>query len=196
MFRLISEHSKLGVNKIKDLIRKSKKGDREAFMALIDRQQNMLYHTAMVILKNEDDVLDAMQDTILSCWENLPNLKKDSYFKTWLTRILLNKCYDCLRVRNHFSDSEEFPESGEETDWDTSMDVGRAMCRLSRDDRVILSLFYYDDFSTRQIAQALSISESAVRTRLSRSRSRFKKIYLQEEENDEKRHRVPQHYRG
>lgn len=181
---------------IKDLIQKAKKGDKEAFTALMDQQQTMLYNTAMLILKNEDDVLDAMQDTILSCWENLPTLKKDNYFKTWLTKILLNKCYDCLRVRSHFTDSEELPETGEESDWDTSMDVGKAMNRLPCADRVMLSLFYYDDFSTKQIAQALSISEGAVRTRLNSSRSRFKKAYLQEEDEDEQKHRVPQHYRS
>ena len=60
------------------------------------------------------------------------------------------------------------------------MDVGRAMGRLGDQDQLILSLFYYDDLNIRQIAVALSISEGAVRTRLTRSRERFKKIYLQE----------------
>lgn len=60
------------------------------------------------------------------------------------------------------------------------MDVGRAMDRLGDQDQLILSLFYYDDLNIRQIAEALSISEGAVRTRLTRSRERFKKIYLQE----------------
>lgn len=60
------------------------------------------------------------------------------------------------------------------------MDVGRAMGRLGDQDQLILSLFYYDDLNIRQIAEALSISEGAVRTRLTRSRERFKKIYLQE----------------
>lgn len=54
------------------------------------------------------------------------------------------------------------------------------MGRLGDQDQLILSLFYYDDLNIRQIAEALSISEGAVRTRLTRSRERFKKIYLQE----------------
>lgn len=145
----------------------------------------MLYRTAMLLLKNEDDVLDAMQDTILVCWEHLPTLRQDRYFRTWLTRILLNKCYDCLRQRAHFSGEADLPEIGTETDFDTSMDVGRMMMRLPESDRVILSLFYYDDYTTRQIAQTLGISEGAVRTRLNRSRERFKKLYLQEETDDE-----------
>lgn len=156
----------------------------------------MLYRTAMLLLKNEDDVLDAMQDTILVCWEQLPTLRQDRYFRTWLTRILLNKCYDCLRQRAHFSGEEDLPEIGTETDFDTSMDVGRMMMRLPESDRVILSLFYYDDYTTRQIAQTLGISEGAVRTRLNRSRERFKKLYLQEETDDEQKRYVARHGRS
>ena len=60
------------------------------------------------------------------------------------------------------------------------MDVRHAMEKLGNQDQLILSLYYYDDFNIRQIAQTLSISEGAVRTRLTRSRDRFKKIYLEE----------------
>lgn len=163
-----------------DLIKRSKKGDKEAFALLMDMHRQMLYNTALLVLHQEDDALDAIQDAILACWENLPTLRKDQYFKTWLVKILLNKCRDIQRSQSHYAFVEELPESGDEPDWDTHMDVGRAMDRLGDQDHLILSLFYYDDLNIRQIAEALSISEGAVRTRLTRSRERFKKIYLQE----------------
>lgn len=163
-----------------DLIKRSKKGDKEAFALLMDMHRQMLYNTALLVLHQEDDALDAIQDAILACWENLPTLRKDQYFKTWLVKILLNKCKDIQRSQSHYAFVEELPESGDEPDWDTHMDVGRAMDRLGDQDQLILSLFYYDDLNIRQIAEALSISEGAVRTRLTRSRERFKKIYLQE----------------
>lgn len=163
-----------------DLIKRSKKGDKEAFALLMDMHRQMLYNTALLVLHQEDDALDAIQDAILACWENLPTLRKDQYFKTWLVKILLNKCRDIQRSQSHYAFVEKLPESGDEPDWDTHMDVGRAMDRLGDQDQLILSLFYYDDLNIRQIAEALSISEGAVRTRLTRSRERFKKIYLQE----------------
>lgn len=163
-----------------DLIKRSKKGDKEAFALLMDMHRQMLYNTALLVLHQEDDALDAIQDAILACWENLPTLRKDQYFKTWLVKILLNKCRDIQRSQSHYAFVEELPESGDEPDWDNHMDVGRAMGRLGDQDQLILSLFYYDDLNIRQIAEALSISEGAVRTRLTRSRERFKKIYLQE----------------
>lgn len=163
-----------------DLVKRSKKGDKTAFALLMDAHRHLLYNTALLMLHQEDDALDAIQDTILACWENLPSLQKDKYFKTWLVRILLNKCYDIQRRQSHYAFVEELPESVQEPDWDTPMDVRRVMSRLGNQDQLILSLFYYDDFSVQQIAEALSISEGAVRTRLNRSRDRFKKLYLQE----------------
>lgn len=163
-----------------DLVKRSKKGDKEAFAQLIDQNRQMLYNTALLVLRQEDDALDALQDAILACWENLPSLRKDRYFKTWLVKILLNKCRDVQRGKSHFAYVEELPESGDEQDWDTSMDVRWTMDKLGENDQLLLSLFYYDDFSVRQIADALSLSEGAVRTRLTRSRERFKKLYVQE----------------
>ena len=163
-----------------DLVKRSKKGDKEAFAQLIDQNRQMLYNTALLVLRQEDDALDVLQDAILACWENLPSLRKDRYFKTWLVKILLNKCRDVQRGKSHFAYVEELPESGDEPDWDTSMDVRWTMDKLGENDQLLLSLFYYDDFSVRQIADALSLSEGAVRTRLTRSRERFKKLYVQE----------------
>ena len=163
-----------------DLVKRSKKGDKEAFAQLIDQNRQMLYNTALLVLRQEDDALDALQDAILACWENLPSLRKDRYFKTWLVKILLNKCRDVQRGKSHFAYVEELPESGDEPDWDTSMDVRRTMDKLGENDQLLLSLFYYDDFSVRQIADALSLSEGSVRTRLTRRRERFKKLCVQE----------------
>ncbi len=164
-----------------DLLKKAKNGDKEAFVDLMEQYQGILYNTAMLVLRNEDDALDAAQDAVLACWEKLPSLRQDKYFKTWLTRILLNKCYDCLRVRSHFTDSDSLPEEGETPDLDTALDVDLAMSQLSQTDRLLLSLFYYDGFSTKEIARTLSLSDGAVRTRLNRSRNRLKTVFLKEE---------------
>lgn len=52
-----------------DLIKRSKKGDKEAFALLMDMHRQMLYNTALLVLHQEDDALDAIQDAILACWE-------------------------------------------------------------------------------------------------------------------------------
>ena len=64
------------------LIRKAKKGDKDAFCRLIDENVQSMYKVAAAYLKNDEDVADAIQDTILSCYENLKSLKQNRYFKT------------------------------------------------------------------------------------------------------------------
>ena len=62
------------------LIRKAKKGDKDAFCRLMDEQVQSMYKVACAYLKNDEDVADAIQDTILSCYENLKSLKQNKYF--------------------------------------------------------------------------------------------------------------------
>ena len=125
-----------------DLVKRSKKGDKEAFAQLIDQNRQMLYNTALLVLRQEDDALDALQDAILACWENLPSLRKDRYFKTWLVKILLNKCRDVQRGKSHFAYVEELPESGDEPDWDTSMDVRWTMDKMGENDQLLFCVLY------------------------------------------------------
>ena len=76
------------------LIRKARSKDPDAFSSLIYFYMKDLYRVAISILMNDEDAADAIQDTILGCWEKLHTLKQEKYFKTWLTRILINHCYD------------------------------------------------------------------------------------------------------
>ena len=81
------------------LVKRAQKGDTEAFIQLIENHKISLYKTAKSYLKNEDDVADVMQDTILSAFEHMKDLKSVRYFKTWITRISINQCNDLLRQR-------------------------------------------------------------------------------------------------
>ena len=70
------------------LVKQAQRGDADAFVALIEKYKMDLYKVAKACLKNEEDVADVMQETTLSAWEHIGELKKAAYFKTWLTRIL------------------------------------------------------------------------------------------------------------
>lgn len=146
-------------------------------MALMDMHRKALYNTAIIITKNEQDALDALSEAILSCWKNIPLLKNTGNFKTWLTRIVINKCCDILKDRKRFSDTEH-ECAAEEYDYDTRMQVRENLMKLQQNDKLILTLFYFNDFSVREIAEILDITTAAVKTRLSRSRDRFKALYI------------------
>ena len=78
-------------------IKRAKKGDIEAFINLMDINKTYMYKVAKSILNNNEDIADAIQETILSCYKNIEKLKEIKYFKTWMTRILINKCNALLK---------------------------------------------------------------------------------------------------
>ena len=71
--------------------------DNQEFIRLINENRLKLYKTAMAILKNDDDASDAIQETLLSAYKNISNLKNKEYFTTWLITILRNKCFDLIK---------------------------------------------------------------------------------------------------
>ena len=93
-----------------NLIRRAKQGNPDAFVALMQSQMQNMYKAAKAVLRNDEDVADAISDTILVCWEKLRQLKEEAYFRTWMTRILINKCHDILRKQKHISLLEEMPD--------------------------------------------------------------------------------------
>ena len=70
------------------LVKKAQKNDTAAFIQLIEENKAALYKVARGYLYSDDDIADVMQDTILSAYEHIGDLRTASYFKTWITRIL------------------------------------------------------------------------------------------------------------
>lgn len=77
---------------MKSLVKRAQRGDDQAFVELIEENKQAMYKVAVGILKNDFDAADAIQQSILTCYEKLKELKKAQYFKTWLLRILINNC--------------------------------------------------------------------------------------------------------
>lgn len=167
-------------NKLKEksLVKKALKGDKEAFTQLVINCEDTMFGTAMSILKNRDDACDCIQDAIVDAYEKLSTLRDEKYFKTWLIRILMNRCYSLLKKRDRHADfqSVQEPEAAL-PDADMQIDVQRTLFSLKEKDRLILSLYYMEDLPIREIARIMSISEGAARLRLMRSRENFKDAY-------------------
>ncbi|EJQ97693.1 sigma-70 family RNA polymerase sigma factor [Bacillus cereus MC118] len=75
----------------------AKKGNHEAFMTLIHTEKVKMYRIAKAMLRDETNIEDAMQATILKAYENIKKLKKEEFFQTWLIRILINECNNIIR---------------------------------------------------------------------------------------------------
>ena len=163
------------------LVRKAQRGDKNAFMDLIEKNQLALYRAAKAILHREEDVEDAVQETICKAFYKLSDLRQPQYFKTWLTRILINCCYDLLRQQKGMVPLEVVPEEGRADERETSLDVQQALNDLGENDRLVLTLYYLNDLPVRDIAGMLRISEGAVKQRLSHGRKKFREAYEERE---------------
>lgn len=80
-----------------NLLNITKQEKDELFNELIIPLKAKLYKTGMAILKNDDDVCDALQEALISGYKNLEKLEKEEYFFTWMIRIMINKCYDIIK---------------------------------------------------------------------------------------------------
>ncbi len=151
---------------------------------LILDSERILYATARTILLNDQDCQDAVQETIVKAFTNLRQLKKDRYAKTWLVRILINECYNVLRSEKRIVSLEISPEAKQKASPvpEDYSDLYRAVEDLPEDLRIPVVLYYIDDFSVREIAEMLDISEGAVQKRLARARGKLKMVLEESEE--------------
>ncbi|MDR6720805.1 sigma-70 family RNA polymerase sigma factor [Paenibacillus sp. 2003] len=154
-----------------DLVNQAIQGDREAFIRLIRDIENSLYNTAKSMLRKEEDVADAIQETILNAYKSVHTLREPRYFKTWLFRILINECNTMLSRRSLSTAYAEVPsEKREHSSPYDEVDMREAVDRLEESKRIVVVLHYFEDLSLRQVADTLNISESAVKMRLTRAR--------------------------
>ena len=93
---------------MKSLVKRAQRGDDQAFVELIEENKQAMYKVAVGILKNDFDAADAIQESILTCYEKLRELKKAQYFKTWLLRILINNCNQMLREQKKVVGIEDY----------------------------------------------------------------------------------------
>ena len=81
---------------MKYLVKRAQKKDDQAFVELMEHCKSSMYKVARSYLKEDADIADAIQETVIDCYEHMDRLKHAEYFKTWLTRILINNCKDIL----------------------------------------------------------------------------------------------------
>ena len=174
--------------KVMDLmIKKAQKGDKEAFIKVINEYTQDMYKVAKARLNSEEDIGDAIQDTILSAYKNICVLKETSYFKTWIIKILINKCNDIINknkkivyVEEYYDNSNNINSSAYDTNIEENMIFSESLSILSEDDRVVVILYYVDGFNTREISEILNEKEGTIKSRLSRARQQLKEYYLRD----------------
>lgn len=170
---------------MEELIIKSKNGDSEAFTLLIQNIQNDLYRIAKTRLNNESDIGDAIQDTMINAFKHIKNLKDNSIFKSWIIKILINECnkfYKKKRNNKNITDKIENELIYNNSDYsiqntNSKIDFELLIEELNYDERLVVTLYYNNNFSYNEISKILNINIGTVKSKLSRAKEKVKKYY-------------------
>ena len=162
---------------MQNLVKYARNGDADAFAELMQSQMQNMYKTAAAILHNDEDIADAVGDTLLACWEKIGQLKKAEFFRTWMTKILINKCNDILRRKRELYYDEEMQEFPEDVQEYSKIEWMEMMKCLDEKYRLVMVLYYVDGLSAVEISGMLDMPASTVRTRLARGRDQMASIY-------------------
>lgn len=184
-----------------ELVRAARSGDQSAFEALVKANQAMAYQLAYRMTGNPEDAADLTQEAFLNAWRGLSAFDGRSSFSTWLYRLTSNACIDFLRrekrrVSLSMTLEDEEDEEGRQAQLPDSRysperelekkeaaeAVRRGLAALSDEHREVLVLRELEGLSYTEIAQALSLEEGTVKSRIARARLALRD-FLQKEGN-------------
>lgn len=158
------------------LVKAAMNGDKEAFVQIIESLKIDLYKIAKVRLKDEEDILDAIQDTIVSSYKSIKKLTNPEKFKKWIIKILINKCNNIYLQRKE--KSIPFDEVSEnliqsENDYN-NLEMEDILKYLTEEEKMIITLYYLEDYKSKEISWILDMNENTVKTKISRAKSKLK----------------------
>lgn len=172
---------------MKELILKAQEGDKEAFTQAIMEIKNNLYKIAKVKTTNEDDIQDIIQDTMIDAYKYIKKLKEPNNFKAWIIKILINNCNKYYRKKykdNEVYDNydiefyrENIKYSKDQQLIEDTLDFYSMIKQLKYEERIIIVLYYSENYTTKEISNILRVNENTVKTRLSRAKEKIKNTY-------------------
>ncbi|GIP23392.1 RNA polymerase sigma factor [Paenibacillus sp. J22TS3] len=151
-------------------IKLAQQGDRDAFIGLFRQIESGLYGTARAMVKKEEDIADALQETIMKAYKSLDTLREPEFFQTWVYRILINECSNILKKRSRSVIMDKLPEATAAPHASDSVEMRMLVDKLEEQLRIVIVLYYFQDMPLKQVAVTLQITEGAVKTRLYRAR--------------------------
>jgi len=157
-----------------ELVRLAIKGNEKAFETLVKQQSEKLYKTAFMYVRNKEDALDVLQETIYKAFISIEKVKQPEFFHTWLTKILIRTSFDLLRKRKKLVLDFTKDTPTKTNDIDGKIDLITAISKLSENYQTVIILFFYHDLPIRNIAEIMDIPENTVKTYLRRAKKELK----------------------
>ena len=166
-----------------DVVKLAKQGDTNAIEKILLENMQSMYRVAYGILRTEEEISDAVSSTVVIVFEKIKTLKNEQFFKTWLIRILINECYKICKQNKKIIYLEN---CNQETliynDTYTDFEVKNLIKKLDKDLKEIVVLYYFEEFSIKEISKLIKIPEGTVKSRLSRARKELEKYLVKNQE--------------
>lgn len=158
------------------------KGDQTAFAVLVHRYHRPLYNAAYRVLGNAEDATDITQVVFLKIAERIDEYDPKYKFFSWIYRIAINESLNLLRTRQRevalddeteLADADDMNPEARYHRTEVREHVQQALMRLKLDDRVVITLRHFSEFSYREISEILDLEEKTVKSRLFEARQRL-----------------------
>lgn len=153
---------------------------KASYIQQITAHKAMMYRIAFTILQNDADVQDALQDAALKAWEKQHTLRNEAFFSTWMTRILINECYQIRRRQKRIIYMAQLPETNSSSEGIT---LRLLMEALPEKLRLPFTMKYVEEMKAEDIAYALHTTQSAVNNRIHRAKILLRKELSEDEGN-------------
>jgi RNA polymerase sigma factor (sigma-70 family) len=181
-----------------DLIEKAKSGDEASFELLILNCKTKAYNTALRYLRDEEDALDALQESLIKVFRHLGQFKEDCKFETWVYRIVVNTCNDFLRKNRPNQNVQSIYQTTEDGDFEreiadtnptplqlletkeTTEFVLNCLYQLAQEHKEVVILRDVQGFSYEEISEILNCSIGTVKSRINRARLRLREKILEQ----------------
>ena len=160
------------LNEIK-LIKESMKGNKESFGILIKNNKEYLYKMVFLYVKDEQDALEVIHETVYRAFLNIEKLKKAKFFNTWITRILINVSIDFLKKKGKnemLDESTPIRKEKCEISTDEKLDLYNAIDLLNDNYKTVIIMMYFNDMKIKDISKVMEIPENTVKTYLRRAK--------------------------
>lgn len=167
-----------------ELVKRARKGDRDAFCQLVDPLEKKLYHYARFLCPRKEDAEDILQEALLRAFQNLAQLRNPNAFTTYMYRIVRNTFYDLTRKKEGSLPAENPPLPDPQDEFEKqelAQKVHRALARLEPEFREPLLLYIWEELRYEEIAEVLEVEVGTVKSRLSRAKAKLLKIWSEME---------------
>jgi RNA polymerase sigma-70 factor (ECF subfamily) len=169
-------------------IQQTLNGNVNDYAFLVEKYKHMVFTLTIRIVKNREEAEEVSQDVFVKAYKNLKNFKGESKFSTWLYKIayyasldvlkrnkrqISSENIDAIRERNigNTDDSLKFLYDGER-----KQIINDALLKLSEDERVIITLYYFEELPIKEISKVVDLSEDNIKIKLFRSRKKLAEL--------------------